>query len=128
MLRIALALIIGAHGIGHILFLVPLLGMADWGQSARSWLISAETPARFLGGLLWLATIVAFSAAVYGLLGEHTWWRSAAAIGAVVSIVGLIIFWANPATSPTVAALVFNLLVLGLLFIAHWPSVEVVGA
>ena len=128
MLRIALALIIGAHGIGHILFLVPLLGIADWGQSARSWLITAETPARFIGSLLWIAVIVTFSAAVYGLLGEHPWWRSVAIIGAVVSTVGLIIFWTNPATSPTVAALVFNLLVLGSLLIAHWPSVEAIGA
>lgn len=128
MLRIALALIIGAHGIGHILFLVPLLGIADWGQTARSWLITAETPARLVGGLLWLAAMVAFFAAVYGLLGEHTWWRGVTIIGAAVSIVGLIIFWVNPATSPAVAALVFNLLVLGSLLIVHWPSVEAVGA
>lgn len=128
MLRIVLALIIGAHGIGHILFLVPLLGMADWGQSAQSWLITAETPARLIGGLLWMAAMIVFSAAVYGLLGEYAWWRSVAAIGAVVSTVGLIIFWVNPATSPTVAALVFNLLVLASLFVLHWPSVEAIGA
>jgi hypothetical protein len=33
MLRAILALVIAAHGIGHILFLVPLLGIADWGLS-----------------------------------------------------------------------------------------------
>jgi len=43
MLRTALTLIIAAHGIGHILFLVPLLGIADWGQSARSWLLTGQT-------------------------------------------------------------------------------------
>jgi hypothetical protein len=32
MLRTVLAVAFAAHGIGHILFLVPLLGIADWGQ------------------------------------------------------------------------------------------------
>ena len=62
MLRIVLALVIAAHGIGHILFLVPLLGIADWGQSTRSWLLVDHTAARFVGSLLWIAVIVAFGA------------------------------------------------------------------
>jgi hypothetical protein len=49
-------------------------------------------------------------------------------IAAVVSTIGLILFWATPATSSAVAALVFNLLVLGSLLIVHFPSVEAVGA
>ena len=39
--RVIVALLVGAHGVGHILFLLPLWGMADWGQSARSWLLGA---------------------------------------------------------------------------------------
>ncbi len=128
MLRIALALIITAHGIGHILFLVPLLGIADWGQSTRSWLFTTDSSARLIGSLLWIAAMIAFGAVVVGLLSQQSWWRNAAIIAAVISIIGLMIFWTTPVTAPAVSALVFNLLVLGALLIAQWPSIEAVGA
>ncbi len=113
MLRTVLALVIAAHGIGHILFLIPLLGIADWGQSTRSWLF---------------AVMFAFGSVVFGLLGQYGWWRSAAIIAAVISIVGLILFWSTPMTAPAISALEFNLLVLAALLIAHWPSIETIGA
>lgn len=128
MLRTVLVLVIGAHGIGHILFLMPLLGIADWGQTPRSWLLTGETAARIIGSLLWVVAILGFVAAVAGLLGQYPWWRTAAVVAAVISTVGLILFWDNPVTSPVVAALVFNLLVIGALLIVHWPSIEAIGA
>jgi lipoprotein signal peptidase len=128
MLRTILALVIAAHGIGHFLFLVPLLGIADWGQSTRSWLLVDHTAARFVGSLFWIAVIVAFGAAVFGLLGQHSWWRNAAILASVISIVALILFWVNPVSSPAFSALAFNLIVIGALLIAHWPTVEAVGA
>ena len=128
MVRIILSLLIGAHGIGHILFLVPLLGIADWGQSNRSWLFTNESLARFAGGLLWLVAIAGFCAAVYGLWNQLGWWRNTAIIAAAVSTIGLLIFWSNPVTAPVVSALVFNLLVLGALLVLHYPSIETVGA
>lgn len=127
MLHIILAVVVAAHGIGHILFLVPLLGLADWGQSAQSWLLGDGNAARLIGSIIWLVAIAAFGMAAAGLLGHQGWWRSAAIIGALISVVGLIIFWTNPATAPVISALVFNLLVLGALLILHWPSVEAVG-
>ena len=93
MLRSVLALLIAAHGVGHILFLVPLLGLANWGQASRSWLLTAETPARLIGSLLWITVIIAFGAAVFGLLGQQGWWRTAAIAAAVISSAGLILFW-----------------------------------
>jgi anti-sigma-K factor RskA len=105
-----------------------LLGIADWGQSTHSWLISGESAACVIGSLLWLVVIIAFCAAVYGLWNQQAWWRNAAIIASIISTVGLIIFWSNPVSSPVVSALVFNLLVLGVLLIAHWPRIEAVGA
>ncbi|HRL14685.1 MAG TPA: hypothetical protein PKX07_22575 [Aggregatilineales bacterium] len=128
MLRIILALVIGAHGIGHILFLIPLLGIAEWGQPQRSWLLTGESAARVIGGALWVVVILAFGAAVIGLLGQQGWWRTAAVIGAVISMIGLVLFWTMPVSAPVISALVFNLLVLGALLIVHWPSVDAVGA
>jgi hypothetical protein len=123
MLRIILALVIGAHGIGHILFLMPLLG-----QSAQSWLLGSDAPARVIGTVLWLAALVIFLAAVYGLLGQYAWWRSAVILAAVISTVGLILFWVNPISSPAISALIFDLAVLGALLIFHFPGIESVGA
>ncbi|MBZ0280191.1 MAG: hypothetical protein K8L97_05590 [Anaerolineae bacterium] len=128
MLRAVLALVIGAHGIGHILFLVPLLGIADWGQSARSWLLTGESSARLVGSLLWVVATIGFCVAVFGLWSQLPWWRSVAIGASIVSTVGLILFWVNPVSSSAVFALAFNLIVLGALLLAHWPSIEAVGA
>lgn len=128
MLRIILALTIAAHGIGHILFLMPLLELADWGQSTRSWLLTDQTTARLIGSFLWITVMIVFGSSVYGLLTQQLWWRTTAAVAATISIIGLLLFWMNPVSSPAVAALVFNLIILGSLFIVHWPTVEAVGA
>ena len=128
MLRIAIGLVIAAHGIGHILFLVPLLGLADWGQTPRSWLLTGEASARLIGGLIWVATIILYGGAVFGLWTVHLWWRDVAVIASVVSTVGLILFWSNPPTAPVISALVFDVVVLVALLIAHFPTVDAVGA
>ena len=127
MVRIILSIIIGAHGIGHILFLVPLLGIADWRQSTRSWLFTNESVARLAGSLLWLIAIVGFCAAVYGLWNQLSWWRNAAILAVVLSTIGLVIFWSNPVTSPVISALVVNAVVLATLLLFQYPSVETVG-
>lgn len=128
MLRAVLALVIGAHGIGHILFLVPLLGIADWGQSTRSWLLTGESSARLIGSILWVVATIGFCAAVFGLWSQLPWWRNVAIAAAIVSTIGLVLFWANPVSSSAVFALAFNVIVLGALLLAHWPSIEAVGA
>jgi hypothetical protein len=120
-LRIALALVVGAHGIGHVLFLAPLLGVAGWGQSARSWLLGDSGLARGMGSIIWLAAIAGFIAVTIGILSESSWWRTLAIISALVSILGLALFWSTPASSPALSALVFNLLVMGSLLVLHWP-------
>ncbi len=122
-LRFILTVVVGAHGLGHILFLFPLLGIADWGQPTRSWLLGDGWLARGLGSLLWLAAIVGFTAVAIGLFTVTEWWRTAAIGAAAVSSLGLLLFWANPVNSPILSALVFNLLVLGALLIFHWPPI-----
>lgn len=129
-LRILLVLIIAAHGIGHVLFLVPALGIADWGQSTRSWLLTAalgESPTRLLASLLWIIATLAFIAAAVGLFGQQEWWRPLAVLAAVVSTIGLILFWVAPVTQPVAAALVVNLVVIGALLIFHWPPASLIN-
>lgn len=128
MLHIVLALAIGAHGIGHILFLMPLLGIADWGQTTHSWLFTGQSTARLAGSLVWLVAMIAFCAAAYGLWNQQVWWRNAAVFAAVISVIGLVMFWTSPLTSPAMAALIFDAAVLFALIILHLPGAESVGA
>ena len=127
-LRIVLALVVGAHGLGHILFLASSLGIADWGQATRSWLLGSGGLARGLGSVIWIAAMVGFLAAAVGIFGESTWWRTAAIVSSVVSAVGLVLFWSSPAQSPVILALIFNVLVLGTLLILKWPTVAQIGS
>jgi hypothetical protein len=126
-LRIVLAIVVAAHGIGHILFLLPLLGAANWGQSAQSWLLGDGLFAKVIGGLIWLLAIVGFLTVAFGIFQETDWWRTLALAAAVVSTLGLALFWARPAGSPVISALVFNLLVAGALLVLNWPAAAQAG-
>ena len=130
-LRTILALVIAAHGVGHVLLLAPCLGIAQWGQSARSWLLTAtfgDGPTRLIGGLLWLAVIAGFVAAAVGLLGQHVWWRTLAVASAVISLFALFLFARSGDPQPLLSAAAMNLVVLAALLLARWPSIDLVGA
>lgn len=122
-LRIILAIVVAAHGLGHILFLIPLLGIADWGQPSQSWLLGSGWPAKVVGTLIWLVAIFGFVAVAAGLLLEADWWQPVAIIAAIVSASGLLLFWMKPPGSPAISALVFDLLVLASIVVFHWPPV-----
>lgn len=127
-LRPLLAIIIAAHGIGHILFLIPLLGIADWGQATHSWLLSDITAARLVGTVIWVAVVIAFGAAVLGLMTQQSWWRTVAVAAAVVSTIGLLLFWAAPVTGSVWAALIVNVVIVIALALLRVPSVDALGS
>ena len=130
-LRIILAIVVGAHGIGHVLFLVPSLGLAAWGQSMQSWLLTnafGDTLTRLLGAAIWLLGTIGFCAATFGIFTQAEWWRSLAVISSIISIVGLVLFWANPVTSSSFFAFAFDAAVLVALLAFHWPSTTMIGA
>ena len=131
MLKLALAVVVLAHGLGHVLFLAPSLRVTDWaGQTAHSWLLTAtlgDGVARAIATVLWTATIVLFIAGVAGWLTDASWWRAATVAGSVVSIVGIVLFWDGIATSSAAMALAFDVVLLAALLVAHWPASETVG-
>lgn len=120
-LRLVLAVVVGAHGVGHVLFLVPLLGIAGWGQPTRSWLLGSGGLAKGVGSIVWLLAVVGFTAVAIGFFKMADWWRTVAIVATAVSTLGLILFWVTPVSSPILSALVFNLAVLGALLVFHWP-------
>jgi len=112
------------HGAGHMLFLVSLIGLSNWGQTAESWLFSRIGGCRaeqFFGSMIWLGATTGFIAAAVGLYFQVDWWRSGAIWGAIISIAGLLLFWKNPPSLLNVAALCVDILVLVILFVFNWP-------
>src|SRR5438552_3675050 len=90
--RVPLAIVTGMHGIGHVLFVVPLLGIADWGQSTQSWLLSGSAghlAAQALGSLLWLASIGGFVVVATRVARTDDWDRMGV-ISSLVSLAGII--------------------------------------
>ena len=129
--RLIVVLVILAHGIGHVLFLAPCLGIAQWGQSAHSWLLTrvlGDLPTRVIGSLLWLMIIAGFVAAGIGLLGQHAWWRTLASASAAVSLLALLLFVSRSSTQPVLSAALMDVAILVALLWVHWPSVDLVGA
>jgi hypothetical protein len=129
--RIVVALVILVHGIGHVLFLAPCLGITQWGQSAHSWLLTrtlGDGATRVIGSLLWLAVIVGFLTAGIGLLGQDAWWRTLAVASAGVSLLALVLFVSGSSTQPVLSAALMDIAILVALVWMHWPSADLVGA
>ncbi len=127
LVRAILAIIVGAHGIGHVLFLVPVLGLAAWEQSASSWLLSSGGPTKVVGGIIWAVALIGFVAAAIGIFSESSWWRTLAVVVSFISLAGLALFWDNPPTQPVIAAAIFDVVVLIALLVFKWPPSSVVG-
>jgi hypothetical protein len=132
MLKLVLAVVVLAHGVGHLLFLGSSLRVAEWaGQTSHSWLLTStlgDVPSRAIASSIWVATIVLFVAGVAGFLLDASWWRQATVAGAVVSITGIVLFWDGLATSSAAFALAFDVVLLVSLLVAHWPAAETAGA
>ena len=129
--RIVIALVILVHGIGHVLFLAPCLGMTQWGQTAHSWLLTrtlGDVPTRIIGSLLWLAVIAGFLAAGVGLLAGQAWWRPLAASAAGGSLLALALFATGIGAQPLLSAAVMDAVILVALLWLQWPSADLVGA
>ena len=129
--RIVVALVILAHGIGHVLFLAPCLGFTQWGSPAHSWLLTralGDAPTRVIGSLLWLVVIAGFMAAGVGLLGQYGWWRTLAVASAGVSLLALVLFLNGGQVQPVLSAALMDVAILVALLLVHWPAVDLVGA
>lgn len=129
--RIAVAGVALVHGIGHVLFLAPCLGIAQWGQSAHSWLLTkmlGDGATRVIGSLLWLAVVAGFLTAGVGLLGQNAWWRTLAVASAGVSLLALLLFAGDGSTQPILSAALMDIAILVALLWMRWPSVDLVGA
>jgi hypothetical protein len=126
------AIVVLAHGVGHVLFLAPVVGLGDWaGQTGHSWLLTGalgDGTTRAIAAFLWSAVVVLFVAGVGGFLAGTEWWRGATIAAAALSIAGIVVFWDGVATTSALFALVVDVMILGALLVAHWPSAELAGS
>ncbi|HEY9326068.1 MAG TPA: hypothetical protein VIS26_05815 [Candidatus Limnocylindria bacterium] len=133
----ARGLVFGAlviHGLGHGGALGALIWMAlrpsdptgGW-QAARSWLLPAlpAATATPIAGAFWIVAMLGFVVAALsfwgiGLPGEA--WRSLAIGSAIVSLVGITLFFGTWPPFNTLAALAVNIAVLVSLLWLRWPA------
>jgi hypothetical protein len=130
MLKVVVALILLAHGIGHTLGLLQIFKIATVNPAwnGESWLltgVAGPTATQAIGAVLWAAALVGFVAlggVVLGWLPE-SWWTPLAIAASMTSLAGLVLF---PVAFPTVSSigvLVVDAVVLVAVLWFHWvPS------
>lgn len=129
-LQLVIAIVLFIHGIGHIMCILPALGLnASPTWNSYSWLLTdliGQAAANVISIVIWLAAIVGFLLAALALLGwgvPHEWWRQLAVISAVISLIGILLFAnAFAAGFNKAGAIAVDLAVLIGLLVLHWPS------
>jgi hypothetical protein len=130
MLTVVLLTALAMHGIGHVLFFGPAIGLADWG-SGHSWLLTGtlgDGVARTIAGAIWVSAGALFLVGVAGFVRNDDWWRTATIAAAAISLIGTVVYCDGIKQPSGVAALIFNILVLGALVVARWPSTMALNA
>ncbi|MFN2191005.1 MAG: hypothetical protein ACK2UG_01505 [Candidatus Promineifilaceae bacterium] len=125
-----IAIVFFIHGIGHIMCILPALGLdASPTWNSYSWLLTnliGQKAANVVGIIIWLAAIVGFLLAALALLGwgvPYAWWRPLAVVSAVISLIGVILFWnAFASWFNKAGAITVDLAVLVGLLVLHWPA------
>jgi hypothetical protein len=124
--KLAVAGVLGAHGIGHVLGWLPATGVASFeGMSGHSWLLSpalGDGGARLAAGLLFVVPTVGFVAAAGGLLLGQPWWRQVAVASAAVSLGATALYPQAFATTSTIGSVAVDLAVLYGILVAGWGA------
>ena len=136
LLRIIIALVFFVHGIGHVMGLLPIAGLAStdtW--NAESWLLTGllgNTVTRIIGFILFFIPFAGFVAAAMALMDwlvPHDMWRSLAIWSAAISLIAVVLFWnAFVALFPNkIGAIAVDVATLIALLWANWPSEADIG-
>jgi uncharacterized membrane protein YphA (DoxX/SURF4 family) len=121
-LRIGIGLLLIIHGFAHWQITTA------WGtqSSVSSWLLPSVEPGTLesLGTVLWLAALLTFVATGIVLFFGLEWWRVAAVVSSLLSLLVIGIFW-QPAM---VLGAVVDVGVMVALLWGQWPSPQWLGA
>lgn len=122
-LRLLIAGALFVHAVGH--------SLGFWMPSS-SWILPnvPESTLRIVSSIFWILSIVGFLASFSGFLGfiiPNTWWRSLAIVFAIVSLLGLFLFWNTWPTLNLIGAISMNIVVLVTQLVLHWPAENMFG-
>ena len=127
------------HGLGHFgALMAVVVNWRDRGTPtgswlpARSWLFpSLPAPAATsVASIFWVLSLIGFVAAAlsfWGILVPGEAWRQIAVVSALVSILGIALFFGTWPTFNTLAALGVNVAVLVTQLWLHWPPQAMFG-
>jgi hypothetical protein len=131
MLKVLIALVLLAHGIGHSMGLLQIFKVAtvnpDW--HGDSWLLTGAagtTATQVVGGLLWAAAIVGFTAVAATILGwlPVSWFAPLAVGSALISLVGVALFPIAFPVFSTIGAVAVDLAVVAAVVWYHWQPTD----
>jgi hypothetical protein len=121
MVRIIVALVLIAHGIGHSMGVVAAWTTIPSGLTNRPWLFSGgvllDSGMGRVWGVLWLAALLVTTAGGVGLLLQQDWWRGVAVAGAVLSLVAIVPWLAAMPPVSAFGAVAVDILVLAILLL-----------
>jgi len=127
MFKIAVAVVLLAHGIGHSIGLLQIFKVAavnpEW--HGDSWLLNGPvgtTATQAVGGLLWTVAIVGFAALAAVVVGwlPTTWFVPLAIASSLVSLAGVALFPIAFPVLSTLGAAVVDVAVLASAVWFHW--------
>jgi hypothetical protein len=126
LVKVVVAGVLGAHGVGHVMGWMPALGLAHFdGVSGSSWLLTGtlgDGATRLLAVGLFAVPTVGFVAAAVGLLLGQPWWRPLAVASAGVSLAATAIYPQALPTGSAVGSVAINVIVLCGVLVADWGA------
>lgn len=131
MLRTLFGIFVVLHGLVHVWYIVLAQRIVtfqpEMGWSGQSWAFTSllgDPATRTLASIAYGVATVAFVVCGIGVLAQAGWWRPVFILAAVVSAVGIILFW-DGGTSLLVPkgllGLLLNVALLVALFAYDWP-------
>lgn len=119
MIKVVIAVVLLAHGIGHSMGLLQMLKIATVNPAWRgdSWLLTGplgNSGTQLIGASIWMLAIAGFAvlaAVVAGWLPE-SWFTPLAVASSAISLAGVVLFPVAFPTGSTVGAVVIDVLVL----------------
>ena len=138
-LRIVITLVLGFHGIGQLMGIIPMLKLPILenasnslfqGWNSHSWILSnslGDGPARILGGILFGLAFLGFATAVFALMDwmiPHVYWKKIAFVSALLSMLALLLYWnALMLLFPhKIGNILVNAVVILSVWILEWPT------
>jgi len=130
MLKIIIAVVLLAHGIGHSMGLLQVFKVATVSPQWKgdSWVLTGavgSTVSQFVAVSLWTLAIVGFAALAAVVMGwlPEAWWAPLAVGASAVSLVGLLLFPIAFPLFSTIGAFAANVAVLMAVLWLQWaPS------